>query len=159
MDFDAMIDRVLGDEGGYVNHPSDPGGVTNWGISQRAYPNIDIKSLTREQAKTIYAADYYARGQMEQLPPAVAYQVLDIAVNHGVGTAVRMLQRCVGVADDGHVGPVTIKAVNERLPTDIIMLLVSERIEFWTKLSTWPTFGKGWARRAAANLRYGASDT
>lgn len=157
--FETAVDRVLGHEGGYVNHPNDPGGETNWGISKRSYPQLDIKALTRDGAVLIYKADFWDRGGMDKIDPAVAFQVFDAAVNHGSGNALRMLQRAVGVADDGHIGPVTLRAVNARPAHVVVMLFLAERIDFWRKLSTWPTFGNGWAGRGAANLRLGAEDT
>ena len=159
MNFDQAFDRLLGNEGGYVNDPNDPGGETNWGISKRSYPNVDVKALTREGAKRIYRTDFWERGGMDGYDPAIAFQVFDIAVNSGIETAVRMLQRAAGVADDGHAGPVTIAAVKARSVTDVLMLLVAERLEFWAKLSTWERFGRGWSRRAAQDLRYAAQDT
>lgn len=159
MNFDQAFDRLLGNEGGYVNDPQDPGGETNWGISKRSYPNVDIKGLTREGAKRIYRADFWDRGGMDSYDPAIAFQVFDIAVNSGIETAVRLLQRAAGVADDGHVGPLTVAAIKARTVTDMLMLLVAERLEFWAKLSTWDRFGRGWSRRAAQDLRYAAQDT
>ena len=158
MDFDIAFDRLMGHEGGYVFNPDDPGGETQWGISKRQYPDVDIKALTREQAKSIYLRDFWIpiHGVLDD---AICFQAFDVAVNHGIGTALRLLQRAAGVADDGHIGPVTraaLKAVSRR---DLIDLYAAERLDFWTRLSTWPTFGKGWARRAAQNLRYAAADT
>jgi lysozyme family protein len=159
MNFNQAFDRLLGNEGGYVNDPNDPGGETNWGISKRSYPNVDIKALTREGAKRIYRTDFWDRTSMDDYDPAIAFQVFDIAVNSGIETAVRMLQRAAGVADDGHVGAITIAAVKALSVTDMLMLLIAERLEFWAKLSTWDRFGRGWSRRAAQDLRYAAQDT
>jgi lysozyme family protein len=159
MTFDQAFDRLISNEGGYVNNPADPGGETQWGISKRSYPNVDIKNLTRAQAKEIYRVDFWARGSMQQFDGAVAFQVFDAAVNHGIETAVRMLQRAAGVADDGHIGPVSIAAVTARSVTDVLMLFIAERIRFWTRLSTWSTFSKGWANRAADDLVYAAEDS
>ena len=159
MNFDQAFDRLISNEGGYVNNLADPGGETQWGISKRSYPNVDIKSLTRAQAKEIYRTDFWARGSMQQFDGSVAFQVFDAAVNHGIETAVRMLQRAAGVADDGHIGPVSIAAVKAKSVTDVLMLFIAERIRFWTRLSTWPTFGKGWANRAADDLTYAAEDS
>jgi len=157
--FDLAFDRLMGHEGGYVNNPADPGGETNWGISKRSYPDVDIKNLTRDQAKEIYRRDFWDSGQMDQFDPAVAYQTFDFAVNSGIETALRKLQRAASVADDGHIGPVTVAAIRAMSVADIIMRFTAERLDFWTALSTWPTFGKGWARRAAQDLRYAATDT
>ncbi len=159
MTFDEAFDRLIGHEGGYVNDPRDPGGETNWGISKRAYPTTTIKDLTREQARMIYRNDFWNRIRGDQLFDGVAFQVFDIAVNHGIETAVRMLQRAAGVADDGHWGPASQAAAEAMSESDQIMRLNAERLEFMTKLTTWPAFGRGWARRIAGNLRYGAFDS
>lgn len=158
MNFDTAFDRLMGNEGGYVNDPRDPGGETNWGISKRSYPFVDIRNLSRMQAKAIYLRDFWQRGQMDQYDGAIAYQVFDIAVNSGIETAIRLLQRAAGVADDGHIGPVTVAAIRSKSVTDMLMLIVAERLDFWRKLSTWPVYGKGWAGRAATDLRYAAED-
>lgn len=159
MTFDEAFDRLMGNEGGYVNNPADPGGETNWGISKRSYPDLDIKGLTRDQAKAIYLRDFWVRGAMDQLPPALAFQAFDAAVNHGIETAIRLTQRAAGVADDGHIGPVTLAAIRRDSVTDLLMLFVAERLDYWRKLNTWPKFGGGWAGRAAADLRYAAQDS
>lgn len=159
MDFNTAFDRLLGHEGGYVNHPNDPGGETNWGISKRSYPQLNIKTLTREQARTIYRKDFWDRVHGDKLHDGVAFQVFDIAVNSGIETAVRMLQRALDVADDGHFGPVSLKAAKAMSESDQIMHINAERIEFYTRLKTWSDFGRGWARRVAGNLRYGAIDS
>jgi len=158
VNFDTAFDRLMGHEGGYVNNPADPGGETNWGISKRTYPDVDIKNLTRDQAKEIYRIDFWLRGQMDQFDPAVAFQAFDFAVNSGIETAIRKLQAAAGVADDGHVGPVTVAAIKNRGVNDMIMLLTAERIEYQAKLKNGDTFWRGWMRRNAGNLRYAATD-
>ena len=159
MNFDQAFDRLISNEGGYVNDPADPGGETNWGISKRSYPHVDIANLTREGAKAIYLRDYWQRGQMDQYDPAIAFQVFDMAVNSGIETAVRILQRAAGVAEDGDIGPVTLAAINAKSTTDMLMLFIAYRLKFWTTLSTWPRFGRGWANRAADDLIYAAQDS
>lgn len=159
MNFEGAFDRLISNEGGYVNDPRDPGGETKFGISKRSYPTADIAALTREGAKAIYLRDFWQRGQMDQYDGAIAFQVFDIAVNSGIETAVRLMQRAAGVADDGHIGPVTVAAVKAKSVTDMLMLLVAERLDFWRKLSTWAAFGKGWAGRAAQDLRFAAEDS
>lgn len=158
MDFDTAFDRLMGHEGGYIDNPADPGGETNWGISKRSYPDVDIKNLTRDQAKEIYRIDFWLRGQMDQFDPAVAYQTFDFAVNSGIETAIRKLQAAAGVADDGYIGPVTVASIKNRGANDMIMLLTAERIEYQTKLKNADTFWRGWMRRNAGNLRYAATD-
>lgn len=159
MHFDIACDRLLGHEGGYVNHPDDPGGETNWGISKRSYPNVDIKALTRDGAKAIYKRDFWNVVDGDTLHDGVAYQTFDFAVNSGIGTAVRALQRALGVADDGHWGPASIAAAIRVSESDQIMRLNAERLEFMTRLKNWPSFSRGWALRIVANLRYGAIDS
>jgi lysozyme family protein len=158
MNFDQAFDRLISNEGGYVNHQDDPGGETKFGICKRSYPRIDIKNLTRDQAKQIYCTDFWERGRMDQYDGAISYQVFDAAVNHGIENAIRLLQKAAGVADDGHIGPVTIAAVKAKSVTDMLMLFIAWRIRFWTKLSTWDSFGRGWANRAADDLMYAAED-
>lgn len=158
MRFDALIDRVLSHEGGYVNDPRDPGGETQWGISKRSYPTLNIRALTREEAKAIYRRDFWERVRGDELPEAMAFQALDAAVNHGIGNAVRWLQRAAGVADDGVVGAITLRALRNADPDDLVLAFNAERLEFYAKLSDFSAFGRGWIRRVAANLRYAAQD-
>lgn len=156
--FDDLIDRVLSHEGGYVNDPRDPGGETKFGIAKRSYPNIDIRNLTREAAIEIYRRDFWARVSGDTLPRAFAFQALDAAVNHGIGNAVRWMQRAAGVADDGVIGPLTLAAVARTDAADLVLAFNAERLEFYAKLATFDTFGRGWTRRVAGNLRYAAQD-
>lgn len=158
MNFDELFTRLMGHEGGYSNDPRDPGGETNWGISKRSYPTVDIKNMTREKARDIYYQDFWLPLSGEQLHDGVAWQLFDFAVNSGIGTAIRAYQRALSVADDGHFGPRSMAAAQSMSETDQIMRIVAERLDFMTRTSGWPAFGKGWARRIAANLRFGAED-
>lgn len=159
MTFDDACDRVLGHEGRYVNNPKDPGGETNWGISKRSYPTVDIRHLTREGAKDIYRRDFWNRINADRLCDGVAFQLFDFAVNSGIETAVRYFQRALGVADDGHWGPISQAAADGTSESDQIMLVLAERLDFMTRLSNWEDASRGWARRIAANLRFGAKDS
>ncbi len=159
MNFEGAIERVLGLEGKYSNRPEDPGGETNWGISKRSYPDLDIKNLKREEAVAIYKRDFWNLLNADKLPDGVAYQLLDFAVNSGIGTAIRYFQRALDVADDGHWGPVSQAAADKASETDMIMNLNAERLDLMTRLSNWPTESRGWARRIARNLKYGAEDS
>lgn len=159
MNFDEAIERVLPMEGGYSNDPNDPGGETNFGISKRSYPFVDIAGLTRDGAKAIYRTDFWENIHADELYDGVAYQSLDFAVNSGVGTAIRYLQRVLGVADDGHWGPVTAAAAKAMPEHRQIMLLAAARLDFMRKLKAWPSYSSGWTGRIAANLRYGAGDS
>lgn len=156
MNFDTAFEKLIGHEGGYTEGKSDPGGETAFGVSKRSYPNEDIKNLTLERAKVIYKRDFWDRAQCDKLPAALAFQVFDAAVNSGIGQSIRFLQRAVGVADDGQLGPLTIAAIQRREAPEMIALFNAERLEFMTKLSVWDTFGRGWARRIAANLKEAA---
>lgn len=157
--FDLAFDRLLGHEGGYVNDPADPGGETNWGISKRSYPQLDIRNLSRDAAKDIYRKDFWLRVNADVLPAAVSFQLFDFAVNSGVETAVRYFQRALAVADDGHWGKVSQAAADKMSESDMVMSLNAERLDFMTRLSNWKYHGKGWARRIAGQLRYGVKDT
>jgi lysozyme family protein len=159
MDFAVAFDRLIGHEGGYTPGVGDPGGETNWGISKRSYPHVDIKNLTRYGASVIYRSDFWNRIHADELHDGVAFQAFDMAVNSGIETTVRYLQKAAGVADDGHWGPVTRAAVAAMSETDLIMRFNALRLDFMTRLSVWPQFGRGWARRIAANLMYGAEDS
>lgn len=159
MSFDACFTRLLGSEGGYVDNPADPGGETNWGISKRSYPNVDIKALTMDGAKAIYLTDFWNRINADQLPDGVAFQLFDFAVNSGIETTVRYLQRAVGVADDGHWGPMSQAAADATSESDMIMLINAERLDFMIRLKNWPDASRGWSRRIVKNLRYGAEDS
>lgn len=158
MHFSLAIERVLGNEDGYVNDPNDPGGETKWGISKRSYPDLDIANLTRAQAIAIYNVDFWIPARIAALPDSVAYQALDFAVNSGIRPAIAALQRAAGAAPDGFVGPVTMAAIAAQTPHDLLVLYLAERLEYITNLKNWPHAGRGWARRIAKNLRYSAED-
>jgi lysozyme family protein len=152
--FDQVFDKLISHEGGYVNDPHDPGGETKFGISKRSYPTLDIASLTLVDAKAIYKRDFWDRAQCDKMPPELAFNVFDAAVNSGIGQAIRWLQRAVGVADDGVVGPLTLASINRENDTSAIRARYNgHRLDFMTRLSTWDVFGKGWARRIASNLQ------
>ena len=155
--FDEAFDRLLGHEGGLVDDANDPGGLTNWGISQRQYPDVDIKNLTKDQAKAIYYRDYWKCVGVN-VDTAVMWQTFDASVNHGIGNAIRMLQRAVGVVDDGHWGRLSQVSYSMMDKNDVLFLFLAERLEFFCKLQKFVNFGRGWARRIATNLRYAAKD-
>lgn len=151
--FDQCFDKLISHEGGYVNDPRDPGGETKFGISKRAYPQVDIKNLTLGAAKEIYKRDYWDRAQCDKIHPSVAYVLFDAAVNSGIGQAIRFLQRAVNVADDGVIGPMTIAAVTRLDAESVCARYIGQRLEFMTKLTTWDVYGKGWSRRLADQLK------
>ena len=168
--FDVSIARLLSHEGGYSDVRSDPGnwtggrvgaGVlkgTKFGIAANTYPTLDIKNLTWEKAKAIYRRDFWEAAKCHLLPNVVSYQLLDGAVNSGIPRATAWLQRAARVADDGLLGPVSLKAIKTADPNDLVLRFLGFRLEFMASLSTWASFGKGWARRIANNLITAAED-
>jgi lysozyme family protein len=150
--FDECFTRLLGNEGGYVNNPKDPGGETNWGISKRSYPTLDIKNLTQDAAKVIYKRDFWDKCRCDDLPVGLDFALFDCAVNSGIKQAVILLQRAVGVVEDGVFGKMTEQAVTKFYPDTITARYLGCRLRFMTELRPWDTFAKGWARRIAEQL-------
>jgi lysozyme family protein len=149
--FYPAVELILKHEGGYVNHPSDPGGETNWGISKRAYPQLDIKNLSRNDAIAIYRRDYWERCRCDELPGAMALSVFDFAVNAGVRRAIITLQRSIGVRDDGILGPITMTHAKQS-DRGAVIRYAELRISFYRGLKTWATFGRGWTARTDETL-------
>jgi lysozyme family protein len=151
--------------GGYTNNPKDPGGETKWGISKRSYPHLDIANLTLDQAREIYYADYWqAKGNQEsfcsEMPWPLNLVHFDCAVNIGNrktakdGSAVlhrranMLLQRALGVDDDGWIGPVTYKAIAEGDPLRLALKALTQRDFYYSTLGSWAhEFTRGWLRR------------
>lgn len=156
MNFDIAFDRLIGNEGGLVDDKNDPGGITQWGISKRSYPDVDIKDLSKDDAKQIYLRDFWS--PLGDAHPAVKFQAFDFAVNSGMQTAIRKLQTAVGVADDGHWGPVSAAKLSSMDVNDVLLHFMAQRLLFWTQCSAWPSFGKGWVIRAAKQLDFAADD-
>ena len=146
MNFEKAFDRLIGHEGGFSTDRNDPGnwtggkvgsGIlkgTKYGIAANTYPNLDIKNLTIEQAKAIYKKDWWDKLGADKLHPSIVYQLWDFAVNAGKSRAIKELQQAVGVPDDGIIGPKTIAAVNAKDVNDVLLLLASERLSFYTSL-------------------------
>ena len=152
MSLSTVIKMVLKHEGGYVNHPSDPGGETKYGISKRAYPDVDIAGLTEEDAEEIYRDDYWCRIKGDDLPAGVACVVMDYAVNSGISRASKALQAACGIKNgDGIIGPHTLSAtwvtVRNYGHKYVIDAVTDQRRGFIRNLSIYETFGKGWERR------------
>jgi lysozyme family protein len=153
MQFDAAFHKLLGHEGGYVNHPSDPGGATNWGITERVarangYTG-PMQTLPVSVAQSIYRSQYWTPIRADDLPAELRYAVFDAAVNSGNAQAVRWLQRAVGVRDDGVIGSQTLAAARARPADEVLRRMLSQRLRFMTDLKNWPSFSRGWARRIA----------
>lgn len=159
--FERCLTEVLRHEGGYVDHPSDPGGATNMGITRKTLarwrkvspwtdlPKAEVVGLKRDEAALIYRASYWNACKAGVMPAGVDLALFDFAVNSGPDRAVRVLQAALGVAADGAVGPVTLGAVNAANPAKLINAICDRRLGFLGRLSTFATFGRGWTRRVA----------
>jgi lysozyme family protein len=152
MNFDEAFKKVIGLEGGYANHPDDPGGETKYGISKRAYPREDIANLTLDRAKQIYLKDYWGAAGCDSVPDAIKYHLFDMAVNQGVKTSIKALQKSVGEFEDGIIGPLTLQAIQSTPVLRIALRLNAARLKRYTETDNWATFGKGWASRVAELL-------
>lgn len=160
MNFDAAFDLLLGHEGGYSNHPLDPGAETMWGVTARVarangYQGA-MAAMPRHVAKDIYRRLYWDKVRADEMPAAARYPLFDAAVNSGAAQAIKWLQRALGVKDDGQLGPMTLAAA-QQAGARCAVLMTAERLEFMTGLPTWPAFGKGWARRIASVLKGAAA--
>jgi lysozyme family protein len=161
MSFVTSLAHVLKHEGGYVNHPSDPGGATNWGITRdtlaqwrdRHVTIEEVQSLSKEDASLIYKANYWDAAKCASMPSGIALIVFDGAVNHGVGGMAKMLQRSAGVSADGAIGPMTLAAVNAAEPEKLLLEIAAQRMRFYGGLPTFNVFGLGWSRRLMDTLR------
>ena len=153
MDFDKAFHKLLGHEGGYVNHPNDPGGETNWGVTVAVAREFGysgpMKDLPVETAKRIYKAQYWDAVRADEMPSGIRYPLFDAAVNSGVRQSVKWLQRAVFVQDDGIIGPRTLMATRAADARDTRARMLGQRLQFMTGLKPWGSFGKGWARRIA----------
>jgi lysozyme family protein len=155
--YEESLRRLLVHEGGYTNHPADPGGPTNFGITIHDYRKYvkadataaDIRAMKVEDAKRIYRAKYWDAQRCDELPAGVDYAMFDYGVNSGIGRSKKVLQRVLGVTADGVLGPQTMHAVERSDPKNVIVAICDERLRFLKRLRTWPVFGKGWGRRVA----------
>jgi len=156
--YDECLKRLLAHEGGYTNHPSDPGGPTNFGITIADYrryvkPNAtaaDVRAMKLDDAKAIYRAKYWAAQRCDDLPPGIDYSVFDYGVNSGIGRSGKVLRRVVGLPDNiSIVNDEVLKAVAQRDAKAIIASINDERLRFLKGLKTWPVFGPGWGRRVS----------
>lgn len=155
--FAEALQKLLVHEGGFVNHPADPGGMTNLGVTKKVWEEwvghpVDekqMRNLTPEKVAPLYRAKYWNKIKADELPTGVDYVVFDAAVNSGPGRAAKWLQACVRVEVDGEIGPKTLAAVNAFDANQLIEDYAKRRLSFLIDLPTWNTFGKGWGRRVA----------
>jgi lysozyme family protein len=151
------LDRVLQYEGGWSDHPSDPGGATMKGVTLATYSSFlgrpateaELRAIPDDHLQKIYRRDYWDKVKGDDLPGGVDLAVFDFAVNSGVSRASKYLQREVGTSQDGIIGPQTLSALAGRSPANVAANLCDSRLAFLKGLSTWPTFGKGWSNRVA----------
>lgn len=156
--FERCLALVLEHEGGFANHPDDPGGATKYGITHRTLSDFrgaevtveDVRALTREEAREIYRANYWNPMRCGELPAGVDLMVFDFGVNAGPGRSVRLLQQAAGVTADGSIGPITMAAVGAADPKRLIAPMAERRMDYYRSLSTFDTFGRGWTRRTDA---------
>ena len=156
MDFSRAFDLLITHEGGFSNHPDDPGGATMYGVTEavaraEGYTGA-MRDLTLDFAKQVYRKRYWDACRCDQMPDQLRYPLFDAAVNSGPGQAIKWLQAAVGVKADGAIGPVTQQAVNMAAPQPTRQKMIGNRLRFMTQLSNWPSFSKGWARRISAIL-------
>lgn len=156
--FEAALARLLAHEGGYSNHPSDPGGPTKYGITIADYRKYvkagataaDVKAMTVAQAKAIYRARYWDAQHCDDLPAGVDYAVFDYGVNSGIGRSGKVLRRQLKLPDTTHkVSDEVIAAAGRADAAALVAAICDERLRFLKALKTWPVFGKGWGRRVA----------
>lgn len=155
MRFEDAVQLILKHEGGYVNHPKDPGGMTNLGVTKRVYEGwvghtVDeavMRGLEPVDVAPIYKKNYWDKAKCPSLPSGLDLCVFDSAVNSGPRRAAKWLQRVAGATEDGIIGPKTLAAVADLDPVDAINNYMDARLEFLKSLLIWPTFGKGWGRR------------
>lgn len=152
------LEHVLAHEGGYVNHPKDPGGATNMGITQRVYdayrdrqgqPRRSVRAITSDEVADIYKRQYWDAVRGDDLPSGLDYAVFDYAVNSGPRRAAQDLQRELGVTVDGIIGQITLAAIAKVDVFDLIERLCARRFRFLTGLKNWKHFGVGWGNRVA----------
>jgi len=153
--FEKCLDMLLDDEGGFVDNPKDPGGMTNLGVTKAAWESFvgrassekEMRNLTRKSVIPFYEKKYWDAFKCDSLPSGIDYLIFDFAVNTGVGRAVKMLQNVLGLTEDGSIGPITLQNVDISDKIDLISRYSSAKIKHYEDLPTFPEFGKGWLSR------------
>lgn len=153
--FDLCLREVLRHEGGWADHPSDPGGATMKGITIGTYAQwkgrkvtkAELRAISDAEVAAIYRRNYWDKVRGDDLPSGLDLVAFDAAVNSGPARGARWLQQALGVADDGKIGPATLARAHASYAPAVIERAVGFRLAFLKRLKTWPTFGKGWSRR------------
>ena len=155
--FDRCLALLLKHEGGYVHHEKDPGGMTNLGVTARVWEEwvghpVDekqMRALTPADVSPLYRKKYWNACRADELVSGVDYCVFDVAVNSGVGRAIKFLQSSVGATPDGDFGSITLALIKKTDPAHLIEVYCAKRLDFLQSLKTFSVFGKGWSRRVA----------
>jgi lysozyme family protein len=155
--WDNAFRLMLQSEGGFVNHPRDPGGMTNLGVTKATWENwvgrevdeAEMRGLTPEKVEPLYKERYWDAVRGDELPMGLDYLMFDFAVNAGAGRAIKLLQTAVSVRADGWFGPITMAAVQSIDPVTLIERFSAEKVVFYRGLNTFATFGNGWLNRVA----------
>ena len=158
--FDKCLEMLLSHEGGFVNHPDDPGGITNLGVTKKVYDEWigresteqEMRDLTPEDVGPIYKKNYWDRIKGDSLPSGLDWACFDWCVNSGSGRPAKAVQRAVGATQDGAIGPQTLGLIMEKDPEEIINYVYGVRQDFYKSLKTFETFGRGWTRRNKETL-------
>tara|TARA_R100001163_G_C5036274_1_gene175393 strand:+ start:179 stop:688 length:510 start_codon:yes stop_codon:yes gene_type:complete len=153
--FDKCLTMLLKHEGGFVDHPKDPGGMTNLGVTKAVYDKwigresseAEMRALTQDDVAPIYKKNYWDRCKCDELPSGADWSVFDWAVNSGTGRASKAMQKIVGAKQDGAIGPKTLQMIANKEPKFLIEKMYDQRQSFYEKLNTFETFGRGWTRR------------
>jgi lysozyme family protein len=153
--FQASLNHVLEHEGGWADHPKDPGGATMKGVTLTTFRRHFGKNKSKQALRNIsdaelgqiYRSDYWKKCQCDKLPSGVDYAVFDAAVNSGPGRSAKWLQAAIGAKQDGGIGPKTLARVKRYDAVQVIDMMCDRRVNFLRSLATWETFGKGWGRR------------
>lgn len=147
MTFQQAVEVILELEGGYVHDPLDPGLETHYGISKRAYPDLDIQGMTKEAASAIYYKDFWDRLKIEMMPEKLRLPFFDCAVNQGPGTAVVWLQRIVGTKPDGIIGYQTLASLQLSDIDKVRREFLIRRMRGYIEAKSWLRHGAGWSMR------------
>lgn len=155
--FSAALEHILVSEGGFVNNPKDPGGMTNLGVTKATWEafvghpvsEADMRNLTKETVTPLYKHKYWDACNCSALPAGIDYLVFDFAINAGPGRSAKLLQQALGVTADGVIGPATLNIAAVMNPNELIDRFSEEKRKYYKSLPTFGTFGKGWLNRVA----------
>lgn len=147
MKFNEAVSIILDLEKGYVNNPKDPGGETNFGISKKSYPHLNIRDLTVEQAIEIYRTDFWDKCKIDFLPPYLRLAVFDASVIQGPEIAIGLLQAALGVKVDGDLGPITLNAIAGANKEKLLLKYIQRRWDRMSNSRVFPYYAEGWGNR------------